>query len=665
MDKNLDKDIIQNSTDQVEDLKNDVEDQQQDQENKISRHNKNKFLKVLGITGLVSCLAIAAAITVVVKFYQPKSPDSDADIIPDETLIPDENNNPDNHLTPDKTPNPQPTPEPDKPNPTPNPNVDPVTPVVPDNINELKLPDRKYIDFIWNKHFKNKRSSLETFKDVEDNFKYVLKQARPQIKEFKIEFNNISNRDTKLDFKRDDYKLKASYENEQFDLEIGKVNNSSRPMIIKVVDYPTKPWNNQKLMSFLSSQDITNEFRDDQIITYEVVQLGYSKVTNNSKERPSLKTLVEIITMPGEVQKVNPNLPREIESLRRVFSKTETFKDIDGIKNWDTSNIKSMRYAFRDSSFNGDLSNWDTSNVIDMGGMFQNSAFNNNSITKWNTSKVVDMNAMFAFLKAFDHDINTKQVTVGNKTYLAWDTSSVEIMSRMFQETNFNQDISNWDTSKVFGMERMFHNDKLFNQNINTKQVTVGNKTYLAWNTLNVKNIKGMFENAIAFNSNIDNWNVSKLENAFELFRNAKIFNQSINTRFVILGNTNYVAWDTINLKTVEGMFWGAKAFNGDISKWNTSKIESLENVFRDAEAFNQNISTKEVSDIAQKSNYTAWDVKKVNNINHGFYNAKSFDQDLFTWDVREINKHGRTKSWDEGTTSWKPNKKPWITVKK
>jgi len=69
------------------------------------------------------------------------------------------------------------------------------------------------------------------------------------------------------------------------------------------------------------------------------------------------------------------------------------------------------------------------------------------------------MSYMFWGAKSFNQDINTKEVTVNGRTYFAWDTSKVTNMSHMFNYAeSFNQDISGWDTSNVTNKINMFAN---------------------------------------------------------------------------------------------------------------------------------------------------------------------------------------------------------------
>ena len=107
---------------------------------------------------------------------------------------------------------------------------------------------------------------------------------------------------------------------------------------------------------------------------------------------------------------------------------------------------------------------------------------------------------MFRGAIVFNQDINTKEVTVNGNTYTAWDTSSVKIMRSMFAVAkNFNKDIGSWVTSAVTTMESMFYQAKDFNQDIGS------------WDTSSVKNMYRMFYQATDFNQDIGSWDTSNV----------------------------------------------------------------------------------------------------------------------------------------------------------
>ena len=82
---------------------------------------------------------------------------------------------------------------------------------------------------------------------------------------------------------------------------------------------------------------------------------------------------------------------------------------------------------------NCNLNDIDTSLITSMAGLFDDSNFNGD-ISKWDVSNVKYMTWMFANSK-FNCDISE------------WNVSNVEDMNGMFAGSEFKQDISNWNTS--------------------------------------------------------------------------------------------------------------------------------------------------------------------------------------------------------------------------
>lgn len=95
-------------------------------------------------------------------------------------------------------------------------------------------------------------------------------------------------------------------------------------------------------------------------------------------------------------------------------------------------------------------------------------------------------------------------------------TSGITDMSKLFQDTSFDGDISSWDTSQVTDMSSMFEAADSFNQNISV------------WDTSNVVNMTRMFKEASSFNQDIMEWDTRGVVNMTQMLEQANNFNQDI-----------------------------------------------------------------------------------------------------------------------------------------
>jgi surface protein len=226
-----------------------------------------------------------------------------------------------------------------------------------------------------------------------------------------------------------------------------------------------------------------------------------------------------------------------IGSLQSCFRNTSA-TSINGLSEWNTSDVKNMNSAFIFSNFNQDISRWDTSSVEDMAEMFRDADDFNQDIGSWDTSSVTTMRNMFRDATSFNQPIGS------------WDTSNVKAMSFMFKGASaFDKDISSWDISNVTNMSVMFQGATSFDQPIGT------------WDTSSVKDMTATFKNANSFNQDISTWDVSNVSNMTRMFRGVISFNQDISS------------WDTSSVTNMSVMFKGATSFDQDISSW---QIDSL-----------------------------------------------------------------------------------------
>ncbi len=359
----------------------------------------------------------------------------------------------------------------------------------------------------------------------------------------------------------------------------------------------------------------------------------------------------------------------DVLNLDGTISLASSFRDcgrltvVKNMNSWNTTNITSLNQTFQYSvNFNTNIGDWDTSNVTNMertfdasGGVAGLAGKFNQYIGNWNTSKVTTIRTMFFNQTSFNQDISTKSVTVNGITYTAWDTLNVTDMGFAFSLLGnigvFNKNIGNWNTSKVTNISSMFQNQQFFNQDISTKVVTVGAKTYIAWDTSNVTSMSSMFGGAVLdgeFNQNIGNWNTSKVTTIASMFANKINFNQDISTKVVTVSGSSYIAWDTSNVTNMSSMFLCSSpttgSFNQNIGNWNTSKVTTIASMFVRQPFFNQDISTKVVT--VSGSSYVAWNTLNVTSMSSAFFVEKNdgqFNQNIGNWNTSKVTSFNST----------------------
>ena len=271
--------------------------------------------------------------------------------------------------------------------------------------------------------------------------------------------------------------------------------------------------------------------------------------------------------------------------------------------NWDTSNVTNMAGFSRNYGGSGTLESqavtvgttaartyttWDVSNCVD----FTNCRFQPyHNIYNWKINTTPGAGVSFKGLigENFSTDISTKEVTVGASTYIAWDTKEVDGLEDFFSGVNAgNPDVSNWNLDSVTGTGlQSFHlvtgGTRLFNRDINTKQVTVGTAspiTYIAWDIAGVTSIYRVLYGATSFTGSVDNWNTSGIDNMGEAFINSTLFNSNLTTQSVTVGTgptaRTYTAWDVSSVTTMNSMLNGTAFNNTTPQTWNLNVLTSI-----------------------------------------------------------------------------------------
>jgi surface protein len=237
-----------------------------------------------------------------------------------------------------------------------------------------------------------------------------------------------------------------------------------------------------------------------------------------------------------------------------MFRDCAALTTVPGIETWDVSNVTNMNAVFFGCAFNQDISAWDTSNVTNMSGMFRETTAFNQNINNWDTSNVTNMGAMFLFSEAYNQPVDQ------------WDVSNVTNFNSIFEGAlnPFNQSVEAWTLNPAgVSMAWAFANPN-YNQPLNALDVS------------SVTLFSHMFDGATLFDQPLDSWDVTMTipivhaeALSFEyMFHDAVAFDQDIS------------AWDTSNVVKMNNMFDGATSFDQDLSSWNVTSLTTATDMF-------------------------------------------------------------------------------------
>lgn len=205
------------------------------------------------------------------------------------------------------------------------------------------------------------------------------------------------------------------------------------------------------------------------------------------------------------------------EEINAFVHRTILLKTYSGMEEWDVSNVTSMKSAFLKNEINFDISKWKIEKIVNMECAFQKATFINPNpdLTSWNTSNLEKMDYMFEDSN-FNGDVsnfvidNVKSLryTFSKTPFRGdisnWNTINVTKMDGLFHTSEFNGDISKWKVENVISMNYMFHGSK-FNGDISK------------WKIDSVKYMGFMFHSS-SFNGNLEEWDISKVQNLQNMF---------------------------------------------------------------------------------------------------------------------------------------------------
>lgn len=374
----------------------------------------------------------------------------------------------------------------------------------------------------------------------------------------------------------------------------------------------------------------------------------------------------------------------KVTSLVSNFAQMTNLTSITGLDKWNTSNVTTLRNAFRGCTglTSLDLSTWDTENVTDMGCVFYgDTSLSNLNITNWSMNNVTAIDCMFINCSALP------SVDVSK-----WDTGNITNMNQVFSgcKALTSIDVSNWNVSKVTTMRYTFSNcsglTQLPLQKWNTAAVTdmrylfnkcsaITSLDLSSFDTQNVTSMKYMFSDCTGLTSiqGLDDWNLSKVTDISYIFSNCSKLTtldgienwdtSSVTNMYHTFDSCssltempNLANWKTGNVTTMRAMFQGEKAllriegienwdvssvkdmgymFFGcnslttipDLSKWSTNKLTTVQNMFYACEK------------LAGTLNFTGWNMSHVTTLESMFGDCPSITKlgGLENWDTSNV----------------------------
>ena len=245
----------------------------------------------------------------------------------------------------------------------------------------------------------------------------------------------------------------------------------------------------------------------------------------------------------------------EVTTMRNLFLGCSRLSSLD-LSHFNTGNVTDLSYMFSGCSTlkSLDVASFDTSNVTDMTSMFSGChALPSIDVTNFDTSNVTNMSAMFRGCKAL-HSLDVTN----------FDTSNVTNMSEMFSgcQTLPSIDVTNFDTSNVTNMSEMFRECSSL-ADLDVKGFDTGSVTDMSMIFYGCKNL------SVIDVSNFDTGNVRYLDYMFCDCSNVESLEVS--------------GFDTKNVTSMNAFFKGCSKISViDISNYNLLKCDRAYDMFAD-----------------------------------------------------------------------------------
>lgn len=206
-----------------------------------------------------------------------------------------------------------------------------------------------------------------------------------------------------------------------------------------------------------------------------------------------------------------------VTNFKNMFKNNANFKQyLGGI---DASSAQSMEGMFHNAKeYNGYSAQWNVSNVSSFANMFRGASSFNKPIGKWKTGSATTMKGMFCNASSFNQLVWAQPGTG------YWDTSNVESLESMFEDSPFGESTNSWNVRKVKSFKKMFKSNTAFDEQLPAWAGQFGQN--LAENEKLI-DFTGMFESSV-FNQPVKGWDVSNAISVKNMFKDNTEFNSEL-----------------------------------------------------------------------------------------------------------------------------------------
>ena len=238
----------------------------------------------------------------------------------------------------------------------------------------------------------------------------------------------------------------------------------------------------------------------------------------------------------------------------RWFNNYRALKQIEGLENLNTSEVKNMSGMFSGCSVltSLDVSHFSTQNVTNMSGMFSGcSVLTSLDLKHFNTQNVTDMGPMFSNCKALTSldvsHFNTQNVT--DMGHMFWGCSGLPSL-----------DVSHFNTQNVTNMSGMFNGCS----GLTSLDVS-------HFNTQNVTNMSGMFVDCSGLTSlDVSHFNTENVTYMYGMF-----------SKCSGLTSLDVLHFNTQNVTSMAGMFSKCSGLTSlDVSHFNIQNVTDMNHMF-------------------------------------------------------------------------------------